>query len=450
VIREDLRLRRLAALWAPLALTFLLLSGGTPAINTSINGLLGVDNVRELAGYSLLLGFAVFAHSPLLVTREIAIKLSVDRAGMRQAMAICGLAGLAVAALELLLGLTPLGAIVLGAFTSDAALIASAHRALALLAPMPLMVAIRGVYQAQEIRTENTLLVGLGTVCRLAVTAFVGIRYGKALGLSGPALGAFLMSLGIVVETIVGVFGTRYRMSRREPPPPGERPAHPVRFALLLMLSNVLSVAAITFHVRIAASVSEAAHAASLAAYQEVRSTSWFLGAGAIALQSLTTAKATTSAGSRAMLRFALLVGGALAVVYALLSVPAVRDLVYVRWMKERADGPVVAMLAPALAVAAALPLVQAIRFSLRGILIARGATTAITTTTMLTLLILATATGFGIRLSAENGALNATAWWLTTLLIECAMLARYALFPKRRAEELPATVRSPRESTAG
>lgn len=448
--REDLRLRRLLALWAPLALTFLLLSGGTPVVNKSINRLEGVDNVRELAGYSLLLGFAVFAHSPLLVTREIAIKLSVDAAGMRLSMWICGIAGASVAALELLLGFTPLGAFVLGRFTDDRALIESAHRALPLLAPMPLLVAIRGVYQAQEIRAENTLLVGLGTLCRLAVTALLGVGFGNALELPGPSLGAFLMSVGITVETLVGVLGTRYRMRRRPAPAPGVRHPKPVRFALALMLANALGVAALVFHLRIAGEAVAAWQAPSLAAHQEVRSAAWFLTAGAIALQSMTTAKAGTPEGARAMLRFACGVGLALTALFALLSVPAVRELVFVRWLDERSDGPVVELLAPALAVGALLPLLQAVRFALRGILLARGATKAITMTTVLTLFLLSLAFGFELYPAPRNGALNTAIWWAGTLVVECAVLARYALFPRPVPEGLPAPVRSPRESTAG
>ncbi|MGQ0613728.1 MAG: hypothetical protein ACT4PV_08330 [Planctomycetaceae bacterium] len=41
--------------------------------------------------------------------------------------------------------------------------------------------------------------------------------------------------------------------------------------------------------------------------------------------------------------------------------------------------------------------------------------------------------------------------WWTATLLLEVAILVRFALFPRRpQLAELPVPPRSPRESTAG
>jgi len=450
LIPAGLRLRRLFALWTPLALTFLLLSGGTPVVNASINRLVGRDHARELAGYALLLSFAVFLHSPLLVAREIGIKLTDGKHGMRRALLICTVAGVVVAALELLLGFTPLGGVILGAFTDDRALAEAAHRALPLLAPMPLFIAVRGVFQAQEIRSDNTILVGLGTLVRLGVTALLGLGFGDALGFTGASLGAFCMSVGIAVETGVGVLGGR-RSARLRPPTTGEPHPRPVRFALLLMLANTLSVGSLIFHLRIAGRVPPEGQPASLAAFQEVRSLVFFLNAGAIALQSLTTAKALTPEGAARMMRFALLVGIGLSAVAAVGCFTPLRDVVLVTLLGERPGGEVMRLLLPALAIGVAMPFLQALRFALRGVLIARGATAAITLSTGVTLLLLASALAFALLPSLDNGAWNSMLWWTATLVLEIALLLRAALYPRRPPlAELPAPLRSPRESTAG
>ena len=82
MIRPDLRLGRLLAVWAPLAATFLLVTGSTPVINASINRLPGRVHEVDLAAFALFLAFIVVLHSPLFVTREIAKRADANMASI--------------------------------------------------------------------------------------------------------------------------------------------------------------------------------------------------------------------------------------------------------------------------------------------------------------------------------------------------------------------------------
>ena len=99
---------------------------------------------------------------------------------------------------------------------------------------------------------------------------------------------------------------------------------------------------------------------------------------------------------------------------------------------------------------AVAQPFLSAIRFGLRGVLIARGRTRPITVVNVLTLLLLAAAIALEVRTTGDNGALNAYVIWTGVLGIEIAMLARSAARGAPAPPVLPPPVRTPRESTAG
>ncbi|MEE8105493.1 MAG: hypothetical protein V3T86_08180 [Planctomycetota bacterium] len=449
--RSDLRIRRLLPIWAPLGLTFLLLSGGTPVINAAINRLPGVAQEEELAAFALLLGMAVLLQSPLFVCREIAIRLSVDRAGSRQALRVCLAASVVVSGLELLLGLTPLGSMVLSLFTENTAIVDRAHGAVAYLSPMPLFVAVRGVYQAHQIRVDDTLFVGAGTLLRLAATAVIGFVFGPTLGMSGAELGTLCMVSGAGIEMLFAV--GRARISARPPEhaPAGTVRIDPWRFAIPLMIANSLGVASSVFYLKLTGAVPADQQANSFAAFQEVRSLQWLLVSGAVALQSLTTAKVQTRADAIAMLRFGVAVSGVLTVGFAVCAtVPSFRHAILVDMLGEVSGGDAFLMASSAIVVAAAMPLFQGVRFVLRGVLISRGQTGVITVGTVTTLLMLSTALSFGFVFFDLNGALNAYIWWAITLNVEIAILARAVFGAPSRPSGIPIPIRTPRETSAG
>ncbi|MHC4816495.1 MAG: hypothetical protein ACYTF8_00345 [Planctomycetota bacterium] len=436
--REELRPRRLLPIWAPLAATFLLVTGSTPIVNASINRLPGRDHPADLAAFALFLVCTIVIHSPLFVTREIAIKLSVDRAGSRRALRFCLLAGAVVALFELILGLTPLGAWILGGFTDHESIVTGAHRAFLVIWPVPLLIAVRGVYQAHQIRVDDTLFVGLGTVVRLIFTALLGLALAPHLDVSGPMLGALCVLMGVAMETAFAVL--RARAKARPPEHSDDETFHPLRFGLPLMLANLLGVGAALFYLRIAGLVPDDVQEDSLAAFQEVKSLHWLFGAGAFAFQSLTTAKVRTRADVGPMMRFSVLVSGGLTLLFALCVFTPLRDWILIDLMNEQAGGEVVRLAAPALIVAVSMPLLNGVRFGLRGVLISRGHTRAITVANVVTLSLLTLAIWQRLLPFPGNGALNAYWLWLGVLLIEVAVLARLVWRPTLRSSRPAAT----------
>lgn len=396
----------------------------------------------------MFLSIAIVLHSPLFVAREIAIRLSRHVGGARRALRFMLGTAAVIAATEALFGFTPLGRLVAGAFASDPVVVEGAHHAFRIIWPTPFVIAIRGVSQAHQIRSDDTLYVGLGTVVRLGVTAVIGFGVAPHLGISGPVLGGLCVAFGIMVEAVVTVLRTRH-VDLAEPDLDGDGPSA-LAFAIPLMFANSLGLLAALFFLRVAGEVPAAAQEDSLAAYQEVKSVHWLLASGAFALQSLTTAKVRREEDQGPMMRFALVVGGGLTVVLAALAFTPLRDWLLVDVMGEKAGGDVVRYAGPAFMLAAPMPLLTAIRFSLRGILISRGRSRPITLCNMVTLLIIATALAFDWRVSERNGALNAYVLWVSALVVELALLGRAAFGPGSRDEIVASPPRPPREATGG
>jgi Na+-driven multidrug efflux pump len=438
----------LLAVWAPLAATFLLVTGSTPVINASINRLPGRIQEVDLAAFAVLLNCVIVLHSPLFVTREIAIKLSVDRSGSRRALLFCLGAAASIALLEILLGATSLGARFASAFTDRADVVAGAHRGFLWVWPAPILIAVRGVYQAHQIRVDDTLFVGLGTLFRLIFTAVFGLAVAPGLGLDGATLGALCLVVGLALETVFSFLRARARA--RPPERSDARSPSPLRFGLPLMFANFLGVAASLFYLRIAGLVPSQLQEDSLAAFQEVRPLHWMFAAGAVALQSLTTAKAHGPHDEQRMLRFAAGVGGVLTVGLAVCVLTPLRYTILVDWLGEREGGTVLSLTEPVLLLVVFMPFLNALRFTYRGVLISRGHTRAITFSNMITLILLASAISFDLLPTRVNGAFNAYAVWIGTLLVELAILAWTA--SRRRGEPgpLPPPVRTPREAAAG
>ena len=419
--RSDLRPSRLLAVWAPLAATFLLVTGSAPVINASINRLPLRDHEQDLAAFGLFVALVLVLQSPLFVTREIAIKMSVSHEGLRQARRFCLTAAAVVVLAELLVALTPLGTGLLGLFSDRPEVIRGAQRAFLWAWPLPPLLVMKGVYQAQRIRADDTLFVALGTSARLAFTAALGLWLAPRLAISGPVLGAICFVAGMAIETVVvGLRTRRDRLPRRSV---AEIPSA-ARFGLPLMLSNLLAVTASALYILVAGRVPADTQVASLAGFQEVRTLLWLPGSAAFALQPITVAKVRRPEDAAPMLRFGLLVGGAISLLLALVAFTPLREWVLVDLMNETPGGDVVRLAVPALMLGAALPLFNGFRLVLRGILISRALTRPIVVANAAALAVLTTLVALRWQPFEHNGVLSAYALWLGMIALEATILA--------------------------
>jgi Na+-driven multidrug efflux pump len=252
---------------------------------------------------------------------------------------------------------------------------------------------------------------------------------------------------GIFAETLFAIW--RARTTAAPPETSDAPPRNVLAFGLPLMLANFLGVAAGLLYLRIAAMVPESHQAASLAGYQEVRSLQWMLSAGVFAMQSLTTAKVQSPRDVAPMVRFALMVGGGLSAVFALIAFTPLHDWVLVDLMNEQAGGAVVTFAEPALRLAVAMPLLNALRFAMRGVLIARGHSVGITLSNVVTLLFVGAAMFFGALPSRVNGVWNVYVLWTVALVAECVILV-FLVYGRWGDRSFPAPARTAREAAAG
>lgn len=447
MIRPDLSIRRLLPIWAPLALTFLLISGSTPVVNASINRLPTATRLEDLAAFGVLLRLVIFLHSPLFVVREIVIKLTVDRAGWRRAFVFCVATGIVMAGIELVLALTPLGRAVLDKLTNEPELAARAHRALLAVSPVPVLIAVRGFYQAQQIRVDDTLFVGLGTLARLIFVAVFGLHIAPALGIEGTVMGGLALSLGLAVETLWAVLRARTLARPPERAPAGTRRLGLAGFALPLMFANMLSVTPQLLYLKIAGRVQDPD--VSLAALQEAVSLQWLFTSSTLALSALATAKVHRPGDGKAMLRFGLVVGMALSVLLVLVVFTPLRSWFLTSVLGQR-NADVREAVRVALMLGAWMPLLMAVRFTLRGVLIARGLSKPISVAMVSSLLLLSLSLVFELPPHTANGAFNAYVWWNAALLLELGILARAAVRSGRPGGGLPPPPKTPAEMAGG
>ncbi len=368
------------------------------------------------------MALALVLQSPLFVTREIAIKMSVSRAGARQALRFCLAAASVVVLAELLVALTPLGTRLLELFSDRPEVVRGAQGAFLWAWPLPLLIVVKGVYQAQRIRADDTLFVAFGTSARLVFTAALGLVLAPRLPISGPVLGAICFVVGMAIETVV--IGMRTHRLDTLPARSTEEIASAVRFGLPLMLANLLGVGASAIYLRVAAMVPAGFQVASLAGFQEVRTLLWLPGSAAFALQPITTAKVRRPEDAAPMLRFGALVGGSISLVLALVAFTPLREWILVDLMNEEPGGDVVRLAVPALMICAALPLFNGFRLVLRGILISRASTRPIILANAAVLLVLSAIVALGWLPWENNGTLNAYTLWTGMIALETSLLA--------------------------
>lgn len=400
----------------------MLLTGSAPIINASINRLPLRNHEEDLAAFALFMALALVLQSPLFVSREIAIKMSVSRRGFRQALRFCLAAAAVVVMAKLTVALTPAGSWLLGFFSDRPEVVRGAQRAFLWAWPLPFLMVLKGVYQAQRIRADDTLFVAYGTMARLLLTALLGLVLAPRLAISGPVLGVTCFVAGMAVETAVVVLRTR----QRDSPPLRSTDELPsvVRFGLPLMLSNLLAMAATAYYIRIAGLVPARLQVASLAGFQEARTLLWLVGSAVFALQAITAAKVRRPGDASRMLRFGALVGGSISLLLAMVAFTPAARWVLVELMNEAADGDVVRLAVPALMVGAALPLVNSFRVVLRGILISRATTRPIVVANATTLLVLTALVAFRWLPTEDNGVLNAYTLWVGMIVLEATLLA--------------------------
>ncbi len=198
---EPLSTRRIAALWAPLAATWLMMSVEGPFL-AAVIARLG-DPKYNLAAYGVAFSFAMLIESPIIMMMSAAVALVTDRRAFRALRRFAYALNALITLVMLALVLPPVFRLVaeslIGLPHEVAAL---THVAVLILLPWPAAIGYRRFYQGVLVRANLTRRVAYGTVVRvLAMAATALILYSLA-EIRGAYVGAAALSCGVVAEAV--------------------------------------------------------------------------------------------------------------------------------------------------------------------------------------------------------------------------------------------------------
>lgn len=189
----------LLSFYLPLVLTSQMMTLSIPFINLALSR--AADPQLHLAAFGVCFGLTVFLNAPMLVSRDAGAGLCVDQLRWRRMMMLTLWAGGAITVLDLLLAFTALGDWAFGSLLeATPRVIDEAKRVAFGLAPLPLLVGLRGLYSALAMRAQRTRLLTLATLGRLVV---IGVFLAVVLHRGEPRAGtvAWALTLGIAFET---------------------------------------------------------------------------------------------------------------------------------------------------------------------------------------------------------------------------------------------------------
>ena len=203
--------RVLLSFYLPLVLTSQMMTLSIPFINLALSR--ATDPQLHLAAFGVCFGLTVFLNAPMLVTRDAGAGLCEDRLRWHRLMRLTLWTGGVITFLDLLLAFTPLGDWAFGhLLEATPRVVEEAKRVAFALAPLPVLVGLRGLYSALAMRAQKTRLLTLATLGRLAVLGTVLWLIHRAGAPTAGAVG-WSLTLGIGVETVCIAWVTRHLLA---------------------------------------------------------------------------------------------------------------------------------------------------------------------------------------------------------------------------------------------
>ncbi len=194
---ESVSWRRILAFYSPLVLTSLMLSLAGPVMNVAIGR--AAEPMLEFAAFWIAFTIVLFVGSASLVVQQATVSLA-GRASPGRLITAASLVGLSASTMVLVLAGTPLGEIVFRSWISTTPRTAAlAREVLVILAPVPLLIALRGVGNGVAILEQRTSRVAAGTLLRIALLAGAA-TLAVAVQAAGARSAAWAFLLGTAVE----------------------------------------------------------------------------------------------------------------------------------------------------------------------------------------------------------------------------------------------------------
>ena len=309
-----------------------------------------------------------------------------------------------------------------------------AVRAMQWLWPVPMLTAVRAAHQGRLVAGHRTVPIAAATGGRtgvLAVVAFALLTTG-----GGAWVGAAAFTAGLVVEAMVVMWSRtpELELEREDCEADKENVA---RFSAPLMLNVLLWWATPLIINAVLARTPDPDP--SLAAFGVVEAMAWFIAAPVGQLQHASIALVKCSETHRRVRGWGAIVAFAMMAVLLLLSVPAIREPVlgYVFAL----DAGLVALAGAALPIAAAYPLLYAIRQYYQGLFVRSGRTGVVGAGAVLRVTCLVAA-ALLVQNTGLGGAVLGVGLAVFGLAIEGAFLVRYSqreVMPELRASRAAA-----------
>lgn len=191
----------IARFWAPLALTWLMMSVEGPTIAAIIARL--ADPTVNLAAYGVAFAFALVAEAPVIMLMAASTAVVRGPTSYRSLRSFSvGLSMMVTAAQGVLL-LPPVWALLSGPLLALGPEVADrTWLALLILLPWPPAIGLRRFYHGVLIRGGQTRRVAMGTVFRLAAMVSTAIGLAATGRIEGAAVGAAALSAGVTVEAV--------------------------------------------------------------------------------------------------------------------------------------------------------------------------------------------------------------------------------------------------------
>jgi hypothetical protein len=323
---SSLTLDRFARFYAPLAATSLLLTATNPLLTSAMSR--SVNPATALAGFGVAFSLCGVLYSPLLVGQQVAATKLLSGRPFGPVQGFWIRVGLLFSLLAMAAAFTPLGEwIFRGGMGVSGDIFDEARLALAFLAPVPLLTAVRAVHQGRLVAGHRTNPIALATGFRTGVLAAVAVAL-TVLTRGGAWVGGAAFTMGLLVETVM-VAATRagsdgaYHPVAAEGVEMGAQDDRMLRFSTPLMVNVLLWWSTPLLINSVLARTPFPAEA--IAAFVVVEAVAWFLTAPVGQFQHVSIALVDRKEAHRSAQRWSVLLAGAVAVALAVVAVPTVR-----------------------------------------------------------------------------------------------------------------------------
>ena len=406
--------------YLPLALTHVMVAGGTPIVNAGIAR--RPDPVEGLAAFAVAFSVMVFFNSMCFVIEPAVVELIRGRASFRRMTGFALGMGAFLVAVIAILGLSPLSGMMFeGLFDLSPSISLEAARTLLVFCPLPFLLSMRSIGRGALTRLSRTSLVGWGTLLRLIAMIFVVVAGVLGLPLPGPVLGALAFVFGILIEALFVMSGAL----RHIPDLPGDEEGGVGtsyraiwRFISPLLVSGLVGVSTFIVTNAILSRTPDAELAVS--SFSVVRSVAWFFSSMLLAYHQLVIARATNPAEEVAVRRFATIFALCLTINLAIISYTPLGHLIFRHLIGV--SGETLRAATETLVLAPLIPAVLGYRSYLRGAAIRDHHSGAVLASSVSALLV-ATLTGLVLKDVLAVGAMVAVVMWIMANIGEAAML---------------------------